>query len=396
MKQEDKAKRYDEVIEQLRAIMPNWENLSYNGKTFLQDLVYIIPELKESEESENERIRKDIVFYIAAHHKDDGEKARWLYWLEKQGILMKALQISNANIGKLIEENYYLKEQVEKQGENNTGISEATKQKLEDNLNNALEKETPESWNKFLDEQGEQKPVFEMKSTEESLGIDSETYNKIVDECIYGEQTPTENKGMNLAEEDMTPFQKKVFCIIDTAIEEEQGLKQVCDELLRLAHDEIKQKPNDKIEPKFKVGDSIKTANEEPLTITEVSDRGYWSEDLFICSFDDAAKWELVEQKPAWSKKDEKMKTRCAAFLGHNYQGGMMTRKEYKEAHNWLESLKGRVQTKQEWNEEDEIKETIRCALLSCCNGSAINYKLPYDGYEKCLSWLKSLRPQSQ
>ena len=27
-----------------------------------------------------------------------------------------------------------------------------------------------------------------MKSPEESLGIDSETYNKIVDECIYGEQ----------------------------------------------------------------------------------------------------------------------------------------------------------------------------------------------------------------
>jgi len=84
------------------------------------------------------------------------------------------------------------------------GISETTKQELEDNLNKALEKETPESWNKFLDE-----------------------------------QKPTENKGMNLVEEEMTPFQKKVFCIIDTTIEEEQGLKQVCDELLRLAHDEI-------------------------------------------------------------------------------------------------------------------------------------------------------------
>ena len=42
---------------------------------------------------------------------------------------------------------------------------------------------------------------------------------------------PAENKGMNLVEEEMTPFQKKVFCIIDTTIEEEQGLKQVCDEL---------------------------------------------------------------------------------------------------------------------------------------------------------------------
>ena len=61
-----------------------------------------------------------------------------------------------------------------------------------------------------------------------------------------GEPKPAdkvERKGMNIVEEYMTPFQKKVFCIIDTTIEEEQGLKQVCDELLRLAHDEIEQKP---------------------------------------------------------------------------------------------------------------------------------------------------------
>ena len=60
------------------------------------------------------------------------------------------------------------------------------------------------------------------------------------------EQNPADKvkrKGMNLVEEEMTPFQKKVFCIIDTTIEEEQGLKQVCDELLRLAHDEIMQEP---------------------------------------------------------------------------------------------------------------------------------------------------------
>ena len=44
----------------------------------------------------------------------------------------------------------------------------------------------------WLEKQGEQKPTTEIKSAEESLGIDSETYNKIVDECIYGddEQKP--------------------------------------------------------------------------------------------------------------------------------------------------------------------------------------------------------------
>lgn len=35
-----------------------------------------------------------------------------------------------------------------------------------------------------------QKPDIEMKTPEESLGVDSDTYNKIVDECVYGEQKP--------------------------------------------------------------------------------------------------------------------------------------------------------------------------------------------------------------
>ena len=61
------------------------------------------------------------------------------------------------------------------------------------------------------------------------------------DDCEIVEQKPAGNKGMNLVEEEMTPFQKKVFCIIDTTIEEEQGLKQVCDELFALASNEIKQ-----------------------------------------------------------------------------------------------------------------------------------------------------------
>ena len=81
---------------------------------------------------------------------------------------------------------------LEKQRKNDMGISEATKQELKDNLNRALEKETPESLGEFLEKQGEHKPTIEMITLEESLGIDSETYNKIVDECIYGEQKHAE------------------------------------------------------------------------------------------------------------------------------------------------------------------------------------------------------------
>lgn len=47
-------------------------------------------------------------------------------------------------------------------------------------------------WLAWLEKQGEQNPAFEMKTPEESLGIDSDTYNKIVDECIYGNHKPAD------------------------------------------------------------------------------------------------------------------------------------------------------------------------------------------------------------
>ena len=51
--------------------------------------------------------------------------------------------------------------------------------------------------------------------------------------------------------------------------------------------------------PKFRVGDEIKTSNEESLTITKIDEKGYWSEDLFICGFDEECIWDLVGQKHA-------------------------------------------------------------------------------------------------
>ncbi len=145
-----------------------------------------------------------------------------------------------------------------------------------------------------------------------------------------GEQRPTENKGMNLVEEEMTPFQKKVFCIIDATIEEEQGLKQVCDELLALASNEIEQKPTE------------------------------------------------------WSEGDEEefqIATNALVEAG-----------QYDSAH-WLKSLKGRVQLqpKREWSERDNkmlgdaifhMEETIKYRTNKAILASA----------NDVLFWLKSLK----
>ena len=76
------------------------------------------------------------------------------------------------------------------------------------------------------------------------------------------------------------------------------------------------QKPIDKIKPKFTVGDKIKTKNGESFIITRFDRWGYWSEDSFICNFDDTDNWELVEQKPAeWSEEDESLRLRTIGTL---------------------------------------------------------------------------------
>lgn len=124
MTTEEKAKKYDEALEWMRKVYPT---LTEADK---EDVEHYFPELKESEESEDERIRKKIIRIIqVGGYMSPEEKDKAFVWLEKQGNLMKALQISNARIGELIEENYYLKEQLEKQKEQKSEWSEEDEKK---------------------------------------------------------------------------------------------------------------------------------------------------------------------------------------------------------------------------------------------------------------------------
>ena len=147
---EEKAKRYDKALEKARQLC------AYpTSKPFISDLQDLFPELAESE---GERIRKAIGYAIGQSTHSDGilingvSSEEALSWLEKQGNLAKYYE---DKLDRCACENFNkgYKKAIEKQGKNNMGISEATKQELEDNLNKALEKETPESCNEFLDEQ---------------------------------------------------------------------------------------------------------------------------------------------------------------------------------------------------------------------------------------------------
>lgn len=135
---EDKARRYDEAIEKLRSLHDDYDTVS-TLIDIKEELENIFPELKESEDDRMKKLCISVVKQFAAVcRKEDKyltEVEKCITWLEKQG-------------------------------KNNMGISEATKQKLEDNLNKALEQETPYSWNDFL--KGEQKSTWS-KEDEEML-----------------------------------------------------------------------------------------------------------------------------------------------------------------------------------------------------------------------------------
>jgi hypothetical protein len=69
---------------------------------------------------------------------------------------------------------------------------------------------------------------------------------------------------------------------------------------------EHEQKPADKVEPKFKVGDIIKPkCYNETHSIKAIGERYYILDVDIKIPFRDEDDWELVEQKPSWSEEDE-------------------------------------------------------------------------------------------
>ena len=160
-----------------------------------------------------------------------------------------------------------------------------------------------------LQKQGEQKPTIEMKSAEESLGISSEEYNKIIDKLIYDEQKHT-----------------------------------------------------DKVEPKFKVGDRIRhkvTNKDDVYEITKVYDDSYgiagFNKMIYIKYQD---QYELVPNKfdPKTLKPFDKVlvrkfsisEWRCGIFSHHQFHWGVVFNDTYKFCIPYNDETKHLVGTKKE------------------------------------------------
>lgn len=76
-------KKYKESVEKLRyKISDNNGNIDYKAVVNAEELQDIFPELAESED---ERIKREIVRYINLHKNDERKSGEWIAWLEKQG-----------------------------------------------------------------------------------------------------------------------------------------------------------------------------------------------------------------------------------------------------------------------------------------------------------------------
>lgn len=160
----------------------------------------------------------------------------------------------------------------------------------------------------------------------------------------------------------------------------------------------VEQKPDDKVEPKFKVGDVvINKKSKDTVKIVQILHDSYcysgWDgaatvhSDFSISEQDD---WELVEQKPAeWNTNDEQILNSAIKDLIHPCYEEIPDRIE--EEIKWIKSMRNRVvsQPKQEWSEEDEeIHRKCICAMRA----SACGFPEEEKFVEQVDNWLKFLK----
>lgn len=118
--------------------------------------------------------------------------------------------------------------------------------------------------------------------------------------------------------------------------------QEECDEYNQMVSDLI-MSDNDKVEPKFKVGDIVRKKDGDGLEWTVLSAENnncykIANEDYDNVVFLDDT-WEVVEQVPIWSKEDERILKGILGYIGHGQHYGVSN----SEMLTWLKSLKERI-----------------------------------------------------
>ena len=415
---EEKAKRYDEALKVLH---------KYDGAhiMFTQDLKEeMFPELREV--SEDERIRKELIAYCKVNmgltwHSIKQED--YIAWLEKQvPIIEEAEKEKNDYVsGQFL----YCKGSFNefKEGEsywieyigNDTYIGRS------DNILNQKFHITPRQLYTWLDprhpeKQDEQKPIKEhniCNTCEEKASciipcpmklVELEHADKIEPKFKAGDKVLADGKvyTIKLVNEDN-------YIVDENGRDVQEHFSYTKDWKL------YEQNPIDKVEPKFKIGQTIVYKGTEiitptKMTISDIVKGQYWDDNCCIVPISDQDNWELVEQKsnnkgepkfnvgeghgspakvkeissellrlanqqnPVWSVEDDIMKHHCHQMLALLRPNSSELIKDIIDnCHHWLNSIKSKVHPKIEWSERDEL-------MLEASIGFIKSSPYPYSG----------------
>ena len=196
-------------------------------------------------------------------------------------------------------------------------------------------------------------------------------------------------------------FRNKIQ-IGDKVTRNEDGVLVNLSQLQRAAKPcKSEQKPADKIEPKFKVGDRIiGTISNIPYYITEVCNGHYQTDVGCIITFYAQDNFKLVEQNPAWSEEDEKERKRIIGLL----EGWLSTFKETCYAEDckcgivWLKSLKDRLQPQNLIVTDEELVQAKNDAYNEALDKIEYNDENPTfdDGWSAAIWYMKKRNAQPQ
>ena len=413
---EEKAKRYDDLLVKLQEAKVDNNVCDDRYCCVIDD---IVPELKESECEK--WIPKEIAKYLK---EKGGYRSCWIAWLEKHiGLAFHFHQL----------EEYIM--QLEKQSEQKS-LDDIAKEVTKDKdaavsffKSAGIINENGELADEYKIEQGEQKPTDETK-----FKIEEGKWYVCISQfcnCIEGRayKATSDNRVMDDfgTEYDMHSNAYKYFRlwtiqdakngdVLVSSYNQPFLFKEVvCDEFGKVCCayggiDGNKKFIANTHEKKFwteSEGVEIATKEQRELLFQKMHEAGYeW----------DSEKKELKKNEPMptaegmkiisrtkcefaeWSEEDEKTLNECVLII----KSWMDSQSDYYfegrfDYATWLESLKDRVQPKQEWSEEDEYKYNT---ILHHLDLRKEKYKKEcnqeeQDRYRGLYDWFKSLKPQN-
>ena len=214
------------------------------------------------------------------------------------------------------------------------------------------------------EKQKEQKPIL---SAEESLGISQEEYNKIVDECIYGEQ-----KEQKLADDkDFEDKTVNVRMITDSETGEKYPFVSYKDQL---------QKPAEWSEEE--VGHLYTLAR-------YIKSKGYEDDGEFLEGVANKLKRIRPQPKQEWSEEDINMFGSILSTLSvysNNPDIPVEIREIHKKEYAWFDDLYNRVSPQPHWKPSEEQMKQLDAVINAYSKGS-MTHKVLDSLYEQ----LKSL-----